>query len=95
MVAILRDWKTPANRLRAAFSRGKPQTLTAGSWLADLAALGKCITLCRHCRTRWNAKANRYEQRETVPGFAELIGECDGCRARAAMCATYFPKEKH
>ncbi|MGE0372995.1 MAG: hypothetical protein AB7Q01_14090 [Gammaproteobacteria bacterium] len=95
MAAILRDWSTTGNRLRAAFARGKPPTLTAGSWLADLAALRKCITLCRLCRNRWNAKTNGYEQREAVPGHAELIGECDGCKARATMCATYFPKEKH
>lgn len=94
MFAILRDWKTPANRLLAAAARGKPQQMMRGSWLADLASLRKAITLCKACQPRWSAKANGYERREVMPGHAEARGECDGCRATHAMCAMYLPKEK-
>lgn len=95
MFAIIRDWKTPANRLRAAAARGRPSGLLRGSWIADLVALKKAVTLCAACVPKWNARANGYEQRDVVPGHTHAVGECDGCNAKFARCAMYLPKEKH
>lgn len=95
MFAILRDWSTPQNRIKAALSRGKPSRMARGSWVADLAALKKAITLCAACQPKWSAQTNGYERRDPVPGYREARGECDGCAGKNEMCAVYFPKEKH
>lgn len=94
MFSIARDWKTPANRLKAAASRGRPQGLLRGSWIADLAALGKAVTLCGQCMPRWDARKNGYEQRNVTPNHRFATGECDGCGATHVTCAMYLPKEK-
>jgi len=96
MFSIIRNWNSRENRLKAALRIGRPSGILRASWIADLAALGKVITLCGLCRTKWNAKKNGYERRDAVPSRREVVGECDGCNGRSVPCETYFPiKEKH
>jgi len=95
MFAILRDWRTPANRLKAAESRGRPRGLLRGSWIADLVSLKKAVTLCAMCQPKFDARRNGYEQRDVMPGHRHAIGECDGCASTHAVCAMYLPREKH
>ena len=87
------DWTQPRNAARAAESRGKNSRQARGSWLADLAALRKAITLCFACRARWGAKANGYVATEVIPGWQECMAECDGCRNHA-RCTMFKPQEK-
>lgn len=93
MFAILRDWTTPANRLKAAASRGRPTGLLRGAWLADLAALRKCITLCAACQPKWSPAAHKYHRCNVGPSRT-ANGECDGC-GTFDSCAVYMPQETH
>ncbi|MGE0289523.1 MAG: hypothetical protein AB7I42_26040 [Bradyrhizobium sp.] len=95
MFAILRDWKTPANRLLAAAHRGRPTGLLRGSWIADLVSLKKAVTLCGMCVPKWNPRANGYERKMVTPIHDHAIGECDGCNQKFAKCAMFLPREKH
>lgn len=95
MFAILRDWKTRENRMKAAAFGGPRSGTIRGSWLADMAALKKAVMLCWACQRKWKAAAHDYERKMVGPGHAEARGECDGCGAANEMCAMYLPKEKH
>lgn len=69
-----------AEQLRlAAGQRGTPKKMLAGSWISDLAALGKAIVLCENCVRKWNPKSVGYASRQAVPGYNYVIGDCDAC----------------
>lgn len=87
------DWSSPANRLRAAASRGKRTGLPRAAWIDSLAALKKAITLCFRCKPKFNHGAYHYEKHRALPSHDYVIGECDGCAARAAQCQLYLPQE--
>lgn len=83
MRARLREMaRATAHRLRP--RRG----LTRGSKIADMVALGKCITLCPMCRPKFNAKRNGYHNLPHVP---RCRGECDGCGDKAGWCEAFVP----
>lgn len=95
MFAILRNWNSRENRLKAALFGGPASGTIRGSWLSDLAALKKAVMLCSSCQPRWKASAHGYERRMVGPGHREARGECDGCGAHNELCAMYLPKERH
>lgn len=64
----------------------------AGSWLADLAALEKAITLCDSCVRKWNPASYGYVAKDLWPGQKFVLGECDACGCRS-QC-TLMLKEK-
>lgn len=79
MTAIIRSEKeiTPAQRLAfgavPAGRRGK----SAGSHVLDRADLGKAITLCGGCLTKFDAKRYGYARKANLP---RVRGRCDGCQ---------------
>lgn len=87
------DWATPRNRARRTEHPGKPQGLTRGAWVSDLAALKKAILLCWQCQPKWNAKAHRYVRRNVTASHREAISNCDGCNALMVKCALYKHEE--
>lgn len=95
MFAILRNWLTPENRMKAAAFRGPACGTIRGSWLADMAALKKAVMLCWSCQRKWNPSAHGYARKMVGPGYPEARGECDGCGAANEMCAMYLPAERH
>lgn len=98
MAHILRNWNTPENRLKAAEGAGKPVRLVAGSWIADLAALGKAVMLCvGKCSRRWNAAAYGYERCNPGMDSRTANGQCDGCgdgRQWPVPCNMYLPVKR-
>ena len=87
------DWALPANRERRALHPGKPQGLTRGAWVADLAALKKAIFLCWSCQPKFNARSNHYVRRNVCASHREAISNCDGCGAVMVKCALYKHEE--
>lgn len=71
---------------------GKPARTTAGSWVTDLASLGKSILLCDFCSSKFNARKYGYVRRQAVAGFNYVIGDCDGCKRYPVQCGL-FQKE--
>lgn len=68
--------RTPREILRYSMARGKSMGVTAGSYIDDLVALGKALSLCVLCVRKFDAAAAGYAQRSNLP-FAR--GRCDGC----------------
>ncbi len=91
MVAIhTRDWETNRAKLALAQSRGRRSGAVAGGWVSDLASLGKSITLCGSCRSRFDAKRSGYEAASRPPFDRGVVGECDGCR-QTTSCTLFNP----
>lgn len=73
--------ETRRQAVRRVEIRGKPRGLMAGSYLSDLAALGKAIMLTPDEARRFNAKAHGYATNQKIPrarGFSDasdLFGE--------------------
>lgn len=87
------NWNTRANRLRVAQAKGRPSGLARGSWIADLVALKKAITLCMHCMPKFDHKANHYSPRTITPSHPFVTAECDGCGSPFARCKLYRHEE--
>lgn len=69
--------RTSRERLRLALSTGREHGQTSGSYVDDLAALGKVVSLCQGgCAHKFNALAYDYVTRENLP---VANGMCDGC----------------
>ena len=76
MVAILKR-RTPQELLVCFEDRGKPTRRLTGGYIDDLAALGRCIWLCRDCTPKFNAAQYGYVVKIDLP---TVRGNCDGCR---------------
>lgn len=85
--------RSPAEHLVAIGSRGRAVGRMAGGWVADLAALNKCITLCDFCAAKFNPKAHGYVARRVVPYLSYVIGDCDGCRTPSTRCTMFLKEE--
>jgi len=72
---------TRATRMRnARGQRGTPRRMLPGSWLSDLAALGKAIVLCDMCARKWNPAGVGYVSKRLWPGAPDyVVGDCDSC----------------
>jgi len=73
---------------RAYAYRGGYPTL-AGSWVTDMAELGKAICLCPNCAPKFNAKNYHYILQSRPPLGNGVEGECDGCN-QTALCKLYM-----
>lgn len=76
MRVIRRDWSKLERAAHFAHTGRRPGTL-AGSYVSDLAALGKAIVLCLSCATKFNAERVGYSTSEKIP---VCRGRCDGCK---------------
>ncbi len=95
MVAIVKSIWSKKDLMRSAGQRAdRPKNKVAGSWISDLAALGKAICLCDLCAHKWKPKAYGYRRVKPVPSHNYVLGTCDGCKARAARCGLYLTEER-
>ena len=78
---------TPKQLLAAGEADPKPATLTAGSWIADLAALKKVILLCSACTHKFNPGRVMYRREKEFP---ICQGKCDGCNVFDSKCSWYI-----
>lgn len=83
------DWNSPEGRLRMV-EGGKRKHTTAGSHIADLAALKKTICLCDTCSSRFNPTSVDYIQAKRPPLSQGAVGECDGCK-ETLLCKIFMP----
>ena len=63
--------------------------MTAGTWVTDLAELGKAICLCPDCEPKFDAKNYHYRKQTRPPFETGVEGECDGCK-QTALCKLYL-----
>ncbi len=85
--------RTSIMKARAAEApRNIPRGRVAGSWIMDLAALSKAITLCFGCQRKFDHKRCGYHPTALLPTSPYVIGDCDGCRESLVRC-TLFVKQ--
>jgi len=93
MVLIIDKNPTRQAQLRkAGGQRGTPRRMLPGSWISDLAALGKAIVLCVNCAQKWQPAKVGYVSKRLWPGAPDhVIGDCDSC---GQMCrgTLYLPE---
>jgi hypothetical protein len=84
MPAVLQYFRdTPRARLAAIQWQGRNIRLVAGSHIADMAHLGKAITLCKYtCERKFDAKKYDYIKATLHPFSDGVIADCDGCRSK-------------
>ena len=68
---------TPRQRLRRAISPGRASGRLAGGYVTDMATLGKAISLCVYCQSKFNAAHYGYVTKRNIP---YVRGRCDGCQ---------------
>jgi hypothetical protein len=71
---------------------GKTKGRTAGSWVHDLAALKKVITLCPFCTHKFNPGRLGYIKEKEYP---VVQATCDGCTTFDPRCTAYFFEETY
>ena len=87
---LLKKEYTRKDLLKQTEASGKKRGLTAGSWVHDLCALKKVITLCPLCTHKFNPKRLGYIHDKDL-GYA--IATCDGCRTLDTRSTVYFFEE--
>ena len=65
---------------------------TAGSWVHDLCALRKVVTLCPFCTHKFNPGRLGYRKEKEFP-FVQA--KCDGCSTFDVKCSAYFFEETY
>lgn len=76
----------------ASEAAGKTWGRTAGSWVHDLCALRKVITLCPLCTHKFNPGRLGYRKEKEFP-FVQA--KCDGCTTFDIKCSAYFWEETY
>lgn len=71
---------------------GKTVGRTAGSWVHDLCALHKVVTLCSFCQHKFNPGRLGYAKEKEFP---VVQATCDGCATFDPRCAAYFWQETY
>lgn len=88
---LLRQRSPREMALGVSMVTARPRGQPPGSYIADLAALGKVIALCGQCEPKFDAFAYDYVTRRDLP-FAR--GYCDGCCNMSERNALFF-KQGH
>lgn len=84
---LLKNHQTKADYMKSIEAGGKKRGRVAGGWVADLAELKKCITLCPECTPKFNpAKVGYRKEKE----FPVCQAKCDGCSTWDIRCSAYF-----
>lgn len=66
---------------------GRPARQSAGSWLDDLTALHKTVTLCWHCAPKFQHKRAGYYKDGRFPF---VWARCDDCRRHNSQTHIYI-----
>lgn len=86
-----KDW-SPQDIEKSMEAKGKPKKLVAGSWIHDLCALKKVITLCPLCTHKFNPGRLGYIKEKV---FTVVQAKCDGCDTFDPRCTAYFWEETY
>jgi hypothetical protein len=90
-VCVKREY-TQKERTKDMEAPGKNHATTAGSWIHDLCALRKVITLCSFCQHKFNPGRLGYIQEKEFP---VVQATCDGCGTFDPRCKAYFFEETY
>lgn len=71
---------------------GKSRGTTAGSWISDLVAAKKVVTLCPLCTHKFNPGRLGYRKEKEFP---YVQAKCDGCQVFDIRCTAYFNEETY
>lgn len=88
-ILVKRDY-TVQEVAKALEHPGKKRGLTAGSWVHDLCALRKVITLCPLCTHKFNPGRLGYIHDKDI---GQVQASCDGCKTFDTCCNAYFFEE--
>lgn len=83
---------TQAEITQANEAAGKTKGRTSGSWVHDLCALRKVVTLCSFCQHKFNPGRLGYSKEKEFP---IVQAKCDGCDTFDPKCAAYFWTETY
>jgi hypothetical protein len=83
---------TKADIQKSQEAPGKTKGRTAGSWVHDLCALKKVITLCPLCKGKFNPGRLGYIKEKEWPA---VQATCDGCKTFDIRCTAYFFEETY
>ena len=83
---------TRAEIAQAHEADGKTKGRTAGSWVHDLCALKKVVTLCDFCKPKFNPGRLGYIKEKEYP---VVQATCDGCTTFDPKCTAYFFEETY
>lgn len=81
---------TQADLLKDAEAGGRKRGRVAGGWIADIAALKQCITLCPLCTHKFNPARVGYRKEKEFP---VCQAKCDGCSTFDHRCSWYICDE--
>lgn len=90
-ILVKREY-TKAEITAANEAAGKTHGRTAGSWVHDLCALRKVVTLCVFCQHKFNPGRLGYIQEKEFP---IVQAKCDGCETFDPRCKAYFFEETY
>lgn len=90
-ILVKKDY-TRAEISKAMEAPGKTVGRTAGSWVHDLCALHKVVTLCPMCTHKFNPGRLGYIKDKEFP-FVQA--NCDGCTVFDIRCKAYFFEETY
>jgi len=89
---LIKKEYTAKDMAKNAEAPGKKRGLTAGTWVHDLCALHKLITLCPLCKSKFNPGRLGYIKDKDIP-YAQA--NCDGCKIFDQKCSLYFWEETY
>lgn len=87
---LIKKEYTQAEVNKSQEAAGKTKGRTAGSWIHDLCALRKLITLCPQCTHKFNPGRLGYIKDKDMP---IVQATCDGCTTFDSRCTPYFFEE--
>lgn len=90
MEILVKREHTAKERAKDQEAPGKNYGRTSGSWIHDLAALKKVITLCPLCTHKFNPRRVGYIKDKDMP---IVQATCDGCDTFDERCSAYFFEE--
>jgi hypothetical protein len=76
--------------LETTVDKGRPTRQLAGTYIADLVALGKSIALCYSCQRKFHYKRHGYRGPVIIAGVQWVQSGCDGCREPLTRCSLFI-----
>ena len=87
-------WAEPRNNAKASAAPRRPSKKLAGTYIDELASLGKAIILCRkNCQKKFNVAGAGYSLYKEVTGMSYHWGRCDDCNERVE-CNTFLKSSR-
>lgn len=90
MEILIKKEYTVQDMAKAFEHPGKGYAKTAGTWVHDLCALRKVITLCPLCTHKFNPGRLGYIHDKDI---GQVQAACDGCKTFDTCCSAYFWEE--